>query len=126
MRETSFNSVIEADADVENISTDKTLDGEDVGKVFKVTADAKTITLPATTLGYTYTIVNWMNDGECKVTISPNASDKIIGIDITSADDKDLINTKATAQKGDKVTLFGDGDLGWYVMNAVGTWARES
>jgi hypothetical protein len=126
MRATVYNTVLENDADMETISADKTLDEEDVGKVFKVDTDGKTITLPATVVGYTYTIVNWMDDGTGAVTISPNASDKIMGIDVSSSDNKDLINTKSTAQKGDKVTLFGDGSLGWYVMNATGTWERES
>lgn len=124
---TGFGSVYEEDRDVEDVTDDKNLDAADSGKVFRVTADAKTITLPATVLGLTYTIVNGQSrDGSIKVAISPNANDRITGIDLTPADNKDLINTKATAKRYDRVTLFGDGSLGWYVMDAVGIWAREA
>ena len=44
--------------------------------------------------------------GAVAVTLSPNASDMILGPDITGADDKDLINTKATAKRGDFATIL--------------------
>lgn len=107
-------------------SADYTMTEGDSGFETIVDTDAKTITLPATVLGYTYKIVNGGADGAVAVTISPNASDKIMGAGLTSADNKDLINTKATAKKGDYVILSGDGANGWFVTEMVGTWAREA
>ncbi len=84
------------------------------------------ITLPATVVGMTFTITNSAADGAAGVSVSPNAIDKIMGVGLTSADNKDLINTKATARTGDSVTLVGDGVNGWYVQKLTGTWAREA
>ena len=108
------------------VSDNYTLDQADCGKVIRVVADAKTITLPATVVGYNYTIVNDMEDGECLVTISPNANDYICGAELTQVDNKDLLNTKATAKKGDFVQLLGDGANGWMIVAIGGTWAKEA
>ncbi|MDV2503089.1 MAG: hypothetical protein RX318_03970 [bacterium] len=111
----------------ETISADKTLDAQDVGKILYVDTDAKTITLPSTVVGYVYTFVNAGADGAVAINISPAAADKIMGPDIAGVDNKDLINTKGTAKKGDRVTIIGDGSLGWYVVAPVhGTWAAEA
>jgi hypothetical protein len=110
----------------EDIADNITLDAQDSGKVFYVTADAKTITLPATVAGLTFTIVNGGADGAILVTISPNENDRIQGCDLTSADNKDLLNTKATAKFGDKVKLVGDGTNGWLIQYLSGTWARQA
>jgi hypothetical protein len=111
----------------EAISANKTLDAEDSGKLFWVDTDAKTITLPAIADGLGgVTIVNGGAFGTVAVTISPNANDMILGPDITGADNKDLINTKATAKRGDHVKLdLGDAD-GYVVTQLSGTWAREA
>lgn len=103
-----------------------TLVAADVGKILKVETDGAIITLPATVVGYTYTFVNSGEDGTVEFRISPQAADKIFGAGITSADNKDLINTKVTAKKGDYVTLLGDGVDGWLVTKQVGTFAREA
>lgn len=111
----------------EAISDNKTLDAEDCGKLFWVDTDAKTITLPAIAAGLSgCLIVNGGSFGAVAVTISPNAADMILGPDITGADDKDLINTKATARRGDRCTLIaGDAD-GYMVTDMIGTWARQA
>jgi len=111
----------------ETISADKTLDAEDCGKLFWVDTDAKVITLPAIAVGLSgCLIVNGGAYGAVLVTISPNSADMILGPDITGADDKDLLNTKATAQRGDRVTLIaGDAD-GYMVTSLVGAWARQA
>lgn len=111
----------------EVISANKTLDAEDTGKLFWVDTDAVTITLPAVAAGvFGCQIVNGGGYGAVAVTISPNASDSILGPDITAADDKDLINTKATAKRGDYVVLdSGDAD-GYLVTELRGTWARQA
>lgn len=108
------------------VTADKTLAEGDNGITQVVMADAKVITLPATVVGYSYTIVNGMADGACLVTVSPNASDKIMGNGFTSADNKDALNTKATAKNGDYIQLVGDGVNGWMVVGVSGIWAREA
>lgn len=111
----------------ETISANKTLDAEDTGKVFFVDTDAVVITLPAIADGLGgVKIVNIGPFNTIAVTISPAAADMILGPDITGADNKDLINTKATAKRGDYVVLdLGDAD-GYVVTEMVGTWAREA
>jgi hypothetical protein len=104
---------------------DYTVDALDSGKIIYLGTDAKTITLPATDAGLTITIVNSAADGTAQIAISPNASDKIMGRDLTAADNLDLINTKATAKRGDFVTLVADGADGWFVVAQRGTWAQE-
>lgn len=110
----------------ETISANKTLDAEDTGKLFWVDTDAAVITLPAIADGlHGCKIVNGGAFGTVLVTLSPAAADKIHGPNITAADDKDLLNTKATAKRGDFVVLdAGDAD-GYLVAELAGTWARE-
>lgn len=111
----------------ETLSANKTLDAEDSGKLFWVDTDAFTITLPAIATGLGgFLVVNGGAYGTVAVTISPAAADMILGPDITGADDKDLINTKATAKRGDLVQLdLGDAD-GYVVTQLRGTWARQA
>jgi hypothetical protein len=98
------------------------------------TADAKTLTLPATTEGLRFLVVNGGAAGTVGITVSPNASDKIMGgysydglsVRLSGTDNKDLVNTKATALKGDYLILVADGVDGWYVEHAVGVWTEES
>ncbi len=111
----------------EVISADKTLDAEDTGKLFWVDTDGKIITLPAVAAGLDgCLIVNGGSFGTVAVTISPNASDLILGPDITAADNKDLINTKATAQRGDFAVIGGNDADGNAVQALRGIWARET
>ena len=71
-------------------------------------------------------IVNIGAFGTVAVTVSPNANDMIEGPDITAADDKDIVNTKATANRGDYIKLeYGDAN-GWAIIEIKGTWARET
>lgn len=111
----------------ETISANKTLDAQDTGKVFFVDTDAVVITLPAIADGLGgVKVVNIGAYGTVAVTLSPAAADMILGPDITGADDKDLINTKATAKRGDYVKLdLGDAD-GYVVTEMSGTWARQA
>lgn len=119
---------------VVEITADSTLTYEDSGTIFLVGTDALTITLPATKKGSVYTFINSGADGNNLITISPNASDAIIGTIANAAadsvsggvDDKDWINTKASSNKGDRVTLVGDGVAGWYIVEGVGIWASEA
>lgn len=118
---------------VEEITDDVTLDADDSGKVFLVGTDAKTITLPATAEGLIYTFINSGADGNNDITLSPDADDAIYGTIPNStadsvsdgADNKDFVNTKSTANNGDRITIVGDGDGGWYIVSGVGIWASE-
>jgi len=83
------------------------------------------ITLPAVE-GIGVGVGNIAGFGVAKVSVSPNAVDMIEGPGITAADDKDIINTKATARRGDHViVVYGDAN-GWRISKIVGTWAREA
>ena len=118
---------------VETITANKVISAEESGTHFLIGTDALTVTLPATAAGLCYTFINSGADGNNIITISPNAADKIMGSISNAAadsvcsasDDGDLVNTKATANKGDRVTLMGDGAAGWYIVEGVGIWAGE-
>lgn len=113
----------------EELTGIKTFDAEDSGKLFTVTADADAdaLTLPAIADGLSgITILAIGAFGTTKVTIDPAAADMILGPNITGADNKDLLCTKATQRRGDFVTLIaGDAD-GYMVTEMRGTWAREA
>jgi len=109
------------------ISADTTLDATHTGKLLWVDTDAKIITLPAIASGLDgVMIVNGGAFGAVAVNVSPNAADMILGPDITGADNKDLINTKATAKRGDFVVIGGNDADGYAVLAMRGTWAREA
>ena len=111
----------------ETISADKTLDAEDSGKLFWVDTDAKTVTLPVIATGLDgFVVINGGAFGTVLVTISPGANDMILGPDITGADNKDLLNTKATARRGDLVILGGNDADGYSTLALRGIWAREA
>ena len=113
----------------ETLSGVKTFDAEDSGKVFFVDAlgDGDALTLPAIADGLAgITIAAIGAFGTTLVKVDPAALDMILGPDITGADNKDLLLTKATQRRGDFVTLiFGDAD-GYAVTEMRGTWAREA
>jgi len=110
----------------ELISGNKTLDAEDCGKLFFVDTDAATITLPATATPALCKIVNGGAFGTVAVTISPAAADSLEGPEITAADDKDVINTKATARRGDFAVIGHADAVGHTITKLRGTWAREA
>jgi hypothetical protein len=114
---------------------------EDMDKVIGVGTDALVMTLPAVgtspdsaRAGSKITFLNVGADGNNLITIAPNAVDAIIGtianaaVDSVSGGviDKDFVNTKATSNKGDFVTLISDGADGWYIIAGVGIWASEA
>lgn len=110
----------------EAITADKTLDIEDNGKLFWVTVDAKIITLPVVATPVNCTIANGGAFGAVAVNVSPAAADKVQGPDLPGTDNKDLINTKATAKRGDFVTLVTGDANGAVVSQLRGTWATEA
>lgn len=107
------------------VSISKTLAKADCGIIQDVDTDATVTTLPSTAAGLAFIVRNAGADGAVLVSISPAAPDKIEGAGLTAADNKDLLNTKATAKKGDFVLLVSDGVDGYTVAQMVGTWARE-
>ena len=103
-----------------------TVTAADSGYIIFANAVDLVFTLPATVIGLKYTFIVQTVSATTGLSISPNASDQIIGNGFTAADDKDAINTAATDVKGDLIEVWGDGSLGWYITNVVGTWAREA
>lgn len=120
-----------------DVTENKTLAITDQGVVQNVKTDAITITLPSTVVGYRYVIRNGGDnasgtptgagaDESMAVTVSPAALDLIAGMQVTAADDKDFVNTKATAKVGDELELLGNGTTGWNVTGVKGIWAKEA
>lgn len=110
----------------ETISANKTLDIEDNGKVFFVDTDATVTTLPATATPLNCKIVNIGAYGAVAVNLSPQAADKVQGPDLPGTDNKDLINTKATAKRGDYAVLTTGDANGPVVAELRGIWATEA
>lgn len=106
---------------------DFTVAAEDTGRIFYVTGADKTATLPAVQDGLLFTFISGHAGASVGLSISPAAADKIIGGDGAGADNKDLINTQATAVIGDSVEVVGDVTAGgWLVKSIAGTWAHEA
>ena len=98
----------------------------DSGQTFTSKTDGTVFTLPAIAIGNVFTFVNTAADGANTFTISPNASDGILYAG-SLTDDKDLINTKATSKVGDFVKIASmNSTAHWTVVEAQGTWAKES
>jgi len=110
----------------ETKSDNYTVDAQDSGKVIAIATDAKAFTLPATAAGLEIILVNTGLSAAVALTISPNANDKIMGPDIAGVDNKDQVNTKATAERWDYMHLVGDGAAGWYIIAKRGIWAAEA
>lgn len=112
-------------------STTKTADytviiSTDSGTVFDIATDAKTFTLPPIVVGNSFTFINSGEDGAVLLEISPNANDGITYVGDSTVD-KDLRNTKATANKGDFAVIQADlGDVdSWQVPVIRGLWVKE-
>jgi len=103
-----------------------TIDAQDVSKTIfcEVTT---VITLPVTaTAGQNITFVNASADGVGEISLDPAAADKIMGPNLAGVDNKDLINTLATAKRGDYVTVSSGHADGWQVTAINGVWAAEA
>ncbi|MDN5396992.1 MAG: hypothetical protein L0G05_10725 [Chryseobacterium sp.] len=119
------------------VANDVSLTANDSGKIFLVGTDAKTITLPATQSGLVYTFVNIGAAGNNIIKVSPAAADGISGT-VTLASsvvvfdgtvNKAALNTKATTQAGDSMTIVGTGVTGakaWIILSATGIWAKQA
>jgi hypothetical protein len=118
-----------------NVTENKTLAITDQGVVQNVITDGVVVTLPATVVGYNYTVRNGGDapsgaptgagsDGSALVSVIPNASDLIAGMQLTASDADSIDNTKATSKVGDEISLVGNGTTGWNITNMRGTWAQ--
>jgi hypothetical protein len=106
------------------ISATYTTDIEDTGKTLFVDTDAFVITLLtyAAATAHRIKVVNIGAFGTVAVSIDPAAGDLIAGPDDTGADGGLLVNTKATARRGDYVVLTSGGDNGYIVEEIRGIW----
>jgi len=84
-------------------------------------------TLPSIGIGHVYKFVNVALDGIAQISVSPAAADGIMYA-TSATDDKDLINTLATARRGDYVVIGNttDGVAFWQVLGIKGIWAKEA
>lgn len=117
------------------ISGTTALTSADCGIVQMVDAgiDTETITLPATSAGCVYEFIYTGADGGALLDISPAAADAVHGsctlaasvLELSGADDADFGFTKATINTGDRVTIVGDGSVGWFVSDCAGILANN-
>tara|TARA_R110002020_G_scaffold107472_1_gene249543 strand:- start:400 stop:819 length:420 start_codon:yes stop_codon:yes gene_type:complete len=134
---TTSNDIVYVQSRQNTITATGDVVAGDAGIDQNVATDALVITLPkieAGNLGMTFLFRNTGADGNNIITLSPNAADGINGtIANAAADsvasgtvDKDWVNTKATANKGDYVILKAVALTSWYIVGGVGIWASES
>ena len=107
-------------------AVDKTVASVDNGRCYWFTADAKTMTLPAIAVGvHNVRMVNGGAFGAQLMTLDLDAGDSCEGPGITAADGAGMINTKATARRGDRLDVSMVDAVGYSAENVVGTWVRE-
>jgi len=103
-----------------------TLDAQDTNKVI-VCSVTTVITLPVTATALkNVTLLCGGPFGTVEISASPHSDDKIMGPNLAGVNDKDLINTAATARRGDFVTLNAGDTDGYTAAELKGTWAAEA
>ena len=111
----------------ETFAANDTMTKGDTGKLFQVTTDAKVLTLGAiATVSVNIRVSCAAAYGVSIITISPDSGEGIAAPGLTATDSKNLILTKATANRGDYVDLAYSDPTGWAVTKMVGTWVKES
>ena len=134
---TTSNDIVYVQAAQGTVSGSAAIAAGSAGVDQNVATDALISTLPkieAGNLGMTFLFRNTGADGNNLVTLSPNAADAIHGTIANSAADsvaggvvnKNFVNTKATANKGDYVILRAVALTEWYIIGGVGIWASEA
>ncbi|MCK9461419.1 MAG: hypothetical protein M0R80_17450 [Proteobacteria bacterium] len=99
-----------------------TTDINDNGKVLNFTHATPVVTLHATDVG---TVLTFRVGANPQVlTISPDANDRISGVDLATSENKDLIFTNQPI--GSYVTLVADGSDGWLISAVSGAVTIES
>jgi hypothetical protein len=98
-----------------------TTDINDSGKVLNFTATC-VVTLHAVAAGQSL----WFRVGAAGITLtlSPNASDQISGVDLTPVDNKDIVFTSQPV--GSYVNLVGGDTNGWNIFAVQGAFTRET
>ena len=100
----------------------------DSGKTFVSKHDNMVYTLSdlINAVGNVITFVNSAADGTAKMSISPLSADGIAYLG-SPQNNKDVINTKATAKCGDFITLASFEESGaWQVTSVRGIWSMEA
>jgi|TARA_R110002049_G_scaffold126398_1_gene282434 hypothetical protein len=127
------NDVLRARSKQTTLTVTQDVNANQAGGEFNIATDAKVITLPkidANNVGMEFKFRNTGADGNNIITISPNAADAIHGtvaaIQSGGVANKDWINTKATANKGDWCSLVAIEAGSWYLTGGDGVWASES
>jgi hypothetical protein len=127
------NDVLRARSKQTTLTVTQDVNANQAGGEFNIATDAKVITLPkidANNVGMEFKFRNTGADGNNIITISPNAADAIHGtvaaIQSGGVANKDWINTKATANKGDWCSLVALEAGSWYLTGGDGVWASES
>lgn len=130
------------------ITSSVTLTEADAGIDYNIATDALTVTLPLITadnIGMEFLFRNTGAEGNNIITLSPNAADGIYGtlsfgtgtnasantadslcLEASGTVNKDLINTKATANRGDWVRLRAVATTQWWIEGGIGIWASEA
>ncbi len=119
------------------VTASTTFTDADAGKEYNVATDSLVMTLPAITadnIGIEFTFRNTGADGANILTVSPASTDGINGtVANASADsvasgvvNKDIINTKATSNNGDYITLKAVALTKWFITGGVGIWASQA
>ena len=133
MATNTSNSVLRARSKQETLTTTQDINTNQAGTEFNIATDALVMTLPAITannIGMEFTFRNTGADGNNIITLSPASSDAFNGtiaaVQAGGVVDKDLINTKATANKGDWCTIKAIALTAWYITGGDGVWASES
>lgn len=117
------------------VTTSQVLTAAECGKTYAIATDARTFTLPATVAGCRYRFINAGANGNNIVELIPDAADQVFGetriangtrLTIAGAAGEHILNTKATAVRGDRMDVEGDGADGWYITGSAGIWAEAT
>ena len=127
------NDVLRARSSQNTISVSGSIDANQAGQEFNIATDALTVTLPkieSHNIGMEFVFRNTGTDENNIITLSPNAADAFHGtvaaVQASGVADKDWINTKATANKGDWCRIKAVALTDWYLVGGDGVWASES
>ena len=110
----------------EVLTTAKTVDALDIGKAMCSATTGVVFTLPTTATGSKYTFINVGQDGDAEISVSPASTDAISGRDTPGVDNKDWINTLATARCMDMLIVEYESSTGYIITKQIGTWAEET
>jgi hypothetical protein len=105
---------------------------EDRFAAVQALTDNSVVTLPlaADSAGCEIRVQNVGAATAAKVSISPQAADKIVGtvgaVQSGGVANKDWINAKGTTKQGDFTVLMSDGGTTWWIVGGVGVWASEA